>query len=224
MKRLVLLALIVSAPALANLRAPRIERTNPGGSLAPAHGLVVLGEQLTFDCATEHCDVTAAYRVRADTRVWAHTAFVAKEKVKISVTVDGQGIDLTPKPAPAVKRPKLPEPPFTPLGVPDLTPFSFEVDAGEHDLVVKYRQPLGIEEVGHSYMSDGVRVQAKVAAGKAGLFGMSDARSVHCHGGETKPVLALRTKVQGTWVQELRFRGVPDELSCFVGPPKRIPK
>ncbi len=161
MRPLALAVLLLPATALGNLRAPLVV-VEPGSSaLAPAEGVTVHGERLSFACDAVHaCEVTAVYRLESAAAQEVSLAFVSPDEAKLRVRLGETALEV---------------PRTVPLGadvvwqledrgaaLPRRTGrrlhearFRIALPAGRSELEVRYLQPLSLEERGHGYFTDG---------------------------------------------------------------------
>jgi hypothetical protein len=153
-----------AAPAYANIRAPIIDPQPPSSAAralaGPNEQLAVLHESLTFHCSDAACDVEARYRIRALAPLTAELAFVSPQPAPLSVRVGSVAtvVDVsTSAPEPVTEDAIGAE--TTVLQERHLAAvqarFTAAFAAGENDLTVSYRQPLGRREYGHGYLRKG---------------------------------------------------------------------
>ncbi len=152
-----------TARAHANIREPILEPQQPSSAAhAPAANeqLEVLCESLSFRCGEDACEVEARYRISARAPITTELAFVLPQPAPLSVRVNSTmtAVDVsTPIPelvgedevgteAVHLQRRHL---------VAVQARFTAAFAAGENDVIVSYRQPLGREEYDHSYFSRG---------------------------------------------------------------------
>lgn len=157
-----LLPLVWLAPARAsaNLRAPRVVQRTASSLLATPQlpEVVVLREDLSFDCDSEACRVAARYDVRAAEAVDAALAFVLPVDADVSVMVGDKPVPATVAPDGAApfrgrERSRLfngwrAEPGY-------VATFRATLPAGDFSILVRYRHQWGLSEHGYGYFSDG---------------------------------------------------------------------
>lgn len=154
----------LAGSAFANIRAPEVVQQIPSTAPFPADaslGLVVLGEDLTFKCGAQVCDVEARYRIQSHAAVGVTLSFVMPLPAPLRFRVGStDAIGHTVEaPAGALRDDDLENrlegyrqlehlPKYQATFVAPLA-------AGENMVTVAYRQPLGRRERGHSYLSKG---------------------------------------------------------------------
>jgi hypothetical protein len=162
----VVLITLASGPAAANLRAPGFVPHSPSSALyAPAGGLTVTGEELSFDC-TERCAVTAAYAVTAakEGRLAFEFILPVKEQVAVRVGPAGAAVKVGPAEPLNQREAKAMDAANARSFRSDRTPlyrarFEATLVAGANRIVVTYSQPLGAYERDYGYFKKGRWVQ-----------------------------------------------------------------
>ena len=155
------------ARAAANMRAPGYKTHAPSSALrtrAPASGLVVQGERLAIAC-DKTCDVVATYTVDAKAARTVELEFVLPTSAPIEVRHGQAAV------APIVAEAKPLAPHEYQLDRSSMKArygggdaplfrarFSLALTAGQNAIEVRYVQPLGGQERGHGYFSDGTWV------------------------------------------------------------------
>lgn len=159
---LFLLASLGSTPARANLRAPGSVPHAPSSALyAPAGGLTVTGEELTFDCS-ERCAVTAAYAVSAakEGRLAFEFILPVKEQVAVRAGPAGAAVKVGPAEPLGEREAKGLAAASARSFRGDCAPlyrarFEATLAAGANRIVVTYSQPLGAYERDYGYFKKG---------------------------------------------------------------------
>lgn len=150
--------------AFANIRAPKVVQQVPSTAPFPVDaslGLVVLGEDLTFTCGAQLCDVEAGYRIRSHDAVSVSLTFVMPLRAPLRIRVgsldavghiveapdgvfqDDELVDSSDGRGPLGRLPKYQATFVAPLVV------------GDNTVTVAYRQPMGQREHGHGYFRKG---------------------------------------------------------------------
>ena len=159
---LVLVAALAPAPARANLRAPGYVPHSPSSALyAPAGGLTVTGEELTFEC-DGRCAVTAAYAVTAARAGRLAFEFIlpVKEQVAVRVGPAGEAVKVGPAEPLGAREAKAMRAALARAHRDDRVAlyrarFEATLAAGANRVVVTYVQPLGAYERDYGYFKKG---------------------------------------------------------------------
>lgn len=149
-------------PALGNLRAPRRTDFVPSTALyKPASETVVVqSETLTFNCAKTSCAVTAVYDVKSDAEQVLQFEFILPSKESITAKVGKADAPVVAADAEPLAENEL----KSDLSRRESLPlyrakFEVKLPAGASKITVNYDQPIGAEERGHGYSSDGHMVK-----------------------------------------------------------------
>lgn len=249
------LVALVTFPVSANLRAPRRVPESPSTALAaPAKGLVVERERLTFLCGAEACDVTAEYDVTAEAQERVRLEMILPVPGDVTARTNGApgAVSVVPaRPFRAEELRGLPEPG---PGEPPLhrAAFDAELREGMNTITVRYRQPLGGEEVGHSSRRAGrfvqrfryelwplrewtrgagfrIRLAIGVERPAPGLWQrwFGHPRSVACLTSDpAAPSVEGRLEQRGErlWLEAELSPTFPDRITCYVGDDDLMPR
>ena len=211
-------------------------------------------ERLTFLCGAETCDVTAEYDVSAP----------APERVRLEMVLPGPGAVTARTNGEEGTVPVVPAEPLKPeevRGLPEAGPgepalhraaFDAPLRAGPNTIVVRYSQPLGGEEVGHSSRragrfvqrfryelwplrewtrKDGFSIRLAVGVERPApslwqrWFGHP--RSVACLTSDPAvPTVEGRLEQRGThlWLEAELGPSFPDRITCYVGDDDLMPR
>ena len=249
------LAVLAALPAAANLRAPRRVPESPSTALAArAEGLVVERERLTFLCGAEACDVTAEYDLSAPAAERVRLEMVLPGPGAVTARTNGDEGPVRVVPAEPLKPEELRGLPEAGPGEPTLHRAAFEAPlrAGPNTIVVRYVQPLGGEEVGHSSRragrfvqrfryelwplrewtrKDGFRIRLAIGVQRPApgvwqrWFGHP--RSVACLTSDpAAPALEGRLEQKGDrlWLEAELGPAFPDRITCYVGDDDLMPR
>lgn len=158
-----LVLVAAAADARANLRAPKRTDHQPSSALLGLDpSFVVRGERLSFACEPASCQVTARYAIDAAQAAQATLQFLLPTQPsggKVIVRADSATTEAAVRPAelaPA-QRARLShlragEPLFA-------ASFPVAFSAGRNEIAIDYRQPLGAQEQGHGYFTDGAMLR-----------------------------------------------------------------
>lgn len=157
------LLLPISADSLANLRAPiNISREPSSALYASADAVKVLRENMAVDCDWQVCDVSVKYLIEAAQPVSATVDFMVPQEVEVRATVGTTAVAVHKKSVPYGDDPreKDKEVKQYPEEFDTLFKASFplEVSTGQHEISIRYSQPLSQEERGYGYFSKGYYV------------------------------------------------------------------
>ena len=249
------LALLVAFPADANLRAPRRVPESPSSALAaPATGLVVERERLTFLCGAEACDVTAEYDVTAAGAENVRLEMILPAPGDVTARTNGSPETVSIVPAEPLRDEELRGLPEPGPGEPPLHRAAFDgaLRPGPNTIAVRYRQPLGGEEVGHSSRragrfvqrfryelwplrewtrKEGFRLRLAIGVERPApslwqrWFGHP--RSVSCLTSDpAAPSVEGRLEQRGThlWLEAELGPSFPDRITCYVGDDDLMPR
>lgn len=249
------LAVLAALPAAANLRAPRRVPEAPSTALAAsAVGLVVERERLTFLCGAEACDVTAEYDVSAPAAERVRLEMVLPGPGAVTARTNGEEGTVQVVPAEPLRAEELRGLPEAGPGEPALHRAAFEAPlrAGSNTVAVRYVQPLGGEEVGHSSLragrfvqrfryelwplrewtrKDGFRIRLAIGVERPApslwqrWFGHP--RSVACLTSDpAAPAVEGRLEQRGThlWLEAELGPSFPDRITCYVGDEDLMPR
>lgn len=249
------LALLVALPAAANLRAPRRIPESPSTALAaPDRELVVERERLTFLCGAEACDVTAEYDVTAGAPGRVRLEMVLPVPGDVTARTNGAAGAVSVVPARPFRAEELRGLPEPGPEEPPLHRAAFDggLREGANTITVRYRQPLGGEEVGHSSRRAGrfvqrfryelwplrewtrgsgfrIRLAIGVERPAPGLWQrwFGHPRSVSCLTSDpAAPSVEGRLEQRGThlWLEAELGPSFPDRITCYVGDDDLMPR
>ncbi len=154
------LLLSVSFQSFANLRAPQNISREPSSALyAPANAVKVLREGMTVDCDWQVCDVSVKYLIEAMQPVSTTVDFMVPQEVEVRATVGAAAVAVQKKSVPYDDDPR--EKDREVQQYPEVfdalfkASFPLEVATGQHEISIRYSQPLSQEERGYGYFSKG---------------------------------------------------------------------
>ena len=153
-----LLLKTVDSPA--NLRAPQNISRSPSSALYQlAKDARVLGEDMNVECDWQFCEVSVKYIIEVDRQLSASVDFMIPEEVDVAVKVGKSSVVVQKKSVSygTDRREKDREVKQYPENFDALFQASFPVSLaqGKHEILINYRQPLSLEEVGYGYFSEG---------------------------------------------------------------------
>ena len=249
-------ALLVGSTARANLRAPVVVRESPSTALSGAGpGLTVTGESLRFECSAQACDVAAEYAVTAAEAVRVRLELVLPVEGPVTAVTNGAAGAVSVVPAVPLRPAEARTLPPAEPGAPPLYRAAFEsaFRTGANTVAVRYRQPLGAEEIGYGYgkkagrmvqrfryelwplrewsRGPGFRIRLAVALERPqpgwwrSRFGQ--VKSVTCLSSDsTAPQLSARREQRGDWLWYEAEIGpsVPDRITCYLGDDDLMPR
>jgi hypothetical protein len=159
-------ALAAPGLAAANLRAPGSVPHAPSSALyAPAGGLTVTGEELSFDCGDTRCAVTAAYAVSAAKADRLAFEFILPVKEQVAVRVGPAGAAVKVGPAEPLNERETKALAAAARSFRNdraslfRARFEATLAAGANRIVITYNQPLGAHERDYGYFKKGRWVQ-----------------------------------------------------------------
>jgi hypothetical protein len=149
---------------MGNIRGPKIVQQVPSTAPFPvdvALGLVVLGEDLTFKCGAQVCEVEARYRIQSRAAVRVKLSFVMPLPAPLRVSVGSADAiaDIFSAPAGALRDEDLEHHHEGYRELEELpryqATFVAHLAEGENSVTVAYRQPLGRFEHDYGYFTNG---------------------------------------------------------------------
>ncbi|MCB1174940.1 MAG: hypothetical protein KDK39_15315 [Leptospiraceae bacterium] len=155
---ILILLLAASSSVLANMRGPQFLNTSAAANLQkPGGQVVVQKENLTFSCTRiqidaplDPCTIRAVYTVQAFRSSTISLQFVLSERAtQIKARLAGQSRPIQLQ-LPASDQHDRPGMDRQATAI-----FQGPLPAGTHEIVVEYRQPVGLQEYGYGYFSDG---------------------------------------------------------------------
>ena len=211
-------------------------------------------ERLTFLCGAEACDVTAEYDVSAPAPERVRLEMVLPGPGNVTARTNGEEGIVPVVPAHPLKPEELRGLPEAGPGEPALHRAAFDAPlrAGPNTVVVRYSQPLGGEEVGHSSRragrfvqrfryelwplrewtrKDGFRIRLAIGVERPApslwqrWFGHP--RSVACLTSDpAAPAVEGRLEQRGThlWFEAELGPSFPDRITCYVGDDDLMPR
>jgi hypothetical protein len=159
----VVAVMLWAVEASANMRAPRVVEQESSSALFPAEGLVVLGEELGFECGLDQCDVRAVYRVKAEAEQELEFEFLMPDGVGVTARVGEGSSEAKVSEYEAKEAEKAlvrDEYSWREDGKLHKAVFRGVVKVGENVIEVRYKQPLAAMERDYGYFKDGRFVHA----------------------------------------------------------------
>ena len=239
----ILLGLILTTLAQANMRAPVSTREPPGSVLTGSNGLTVLHENLRVEC-NDACVVVAMYSVAAASDGDYQFTFVTPDPAQLAVKVNQTPVDVAHGPLAVDQARRIGEINARARARPPAQArFETALRAGHNEIQVSYRQAHGLQEHGHSYFSKGRFVRhfryelwplkewarapdftldlvVLLPSEPPGYFARRSGRYpvIVCGADENSTLPQARTIRSDTQLEyHVRFSEFPDHLFCRIG-------